>query len=125
MNRMNGMSGITMPVVAMALVVGCAAAVTGAAQETTPATVAPVLVRDVKPVYPSSAMEGRQQGRVVLALVVKTDGTVGKVRVVERLSPALDAAAVKAARQWRFKPGTRNGKAVPVETTAEMTFSLR
>ncbi len=124
MNRMNGMTGITMAI-AIALAAGCAATVNGAAQETTPVTVAPVLVRDVKPVYPRAAMAGRQQGRVVLALAVKTDGTVGKVRVVERLSPALDAAAVKAARQWRFNPGTRNGKAVPVETTAEMTFSLR
>ncbi len=124
MNRMNGMTGITMAIV-IALAAGCAATVNGAAQETTPVTVAPVLVRDVKPVYPRSAMADRQQGRVVLALEVKTDGKVGDVRVVEPLSPALDAAAVKAARQWRFNPGTRNGKAVPVETTAEMTFSLR
>jgi TonB family protein len=87
--------------------------------------VAPVLVNDVKPSYTAAAMAQRQQGRVLLAVTVNADGTVGKVRVTQHLSRELDAAAVKAARQWRFKPGTRNGKAVRVETAAEMTFTLR
>lgn len=125
MNSINRMAATAIVALATALAVGCAATVNRAAQETTPATVAPVLVRAAKPSYPRSAMADKQQGRVVLALEVKTDGKVGNVRVVERLSPALDAAALKAARKFRFKPGTREGKAVPVEVTAEMTFSLR
>ena len=35
------------------------------------------------------------------------------------------AAAIKAARQWKFSPGTRMGQAVPVLITIELTFTLR
>jgi TonB family protein len=37
----------------------------------------------------------------------------------------LDEAAVRAASQWRFEPGRRDGKPVPVLITVEMTFALR
>jgi len=33
--------------------------------------------------------------------------------------------AVKAARQWRFVPGTRLGEPVAVRITIELTFTLR
>ena len=94
-------------------------------QPATDVTTAPILINDVKPSYMAEAMRNKQQGRVGLVLTVKPDGSVGKVRVTQRLSRELDAAAVKAARQWRFKPGTKNGKPVPVDTEAEMTFTLR
>lgn len=104
---------------------GLWAGTAAASQQGRDVTTAPVLVRDVKPAYPRAAMAEKQQGRIQLMITVKSDGTVGKVRVTQPLSAQLDAAAVKAAKQWRFKPGTRNGKAVPVETAAEMTFTLR
>lgn len=96
----------------------------GAAQASD-ATVAPVLVKEVKPAYTRRALHEKQHGLVGLELTVLPDGTVGKVRVTKHLSRDLDAEAVKAAKQWRFKPGTKKGKAVPVETHAEMTFTLR
>jgi outer membrane biosynthesis protein TonB len=33
--------------------------------------------------------------------------------------------AMKAARQWTFQPGMRQGEAVPVQVTIELAFSLR
>jgi len=32
---------------------------------------------------------------------------------------------VDAARLWKFKPGTKGGKAVPVEVTLQMRFTLK
>jgi hypothetical protein len=32
---------------------------------------------------------------------------------------------LKAAKQWRFAPGTRFGQAVAVLVTIELTFTLR
>jgi protein TonB len=84
-----------------------------------------VVLREVQPSYTAAAMAAKQQGQVSLAITVRPDGTVGKVRVTQHLSKELDAAAVKAVKQWRFKPGTKNGKVVPVETNVEMTFALR
>jgi TonB family protein len=47
--------------------------------------------------------------------------------VVRSLDPTfgLDQEAIKAARQWRFAPGTRMGQPVSVQITIELTFTLR
>lgn len=85
----------------------------------------PVAIQEVKPQYPKDALKEKRQGTVWLTIEVKADGTVGDVRVTQTLSARLDAEAVKAAKQWRFKPATKDGKAVRVETQLEMTFKLR
>jgi TonB family protein len=37
----------------------------------------------------------------------------------------LDQAAIEALEQWRFKPGTKDGKAVDVHVHVELTFTLK
>jgi TonB family protein len=87
----------------------------------------PRVVREVKPQYTADAMRAKVQGTVLLECVVLPDGTVGKVDVVKSLDSTfgLDGEAVKAARQWRFQPGTRFGEPVAVLVTIELTFTLR
>jgi len=91
-----------------------------------PGVTAPVLTHEVKPNYTGDAIRRKVEGKVVLAVVVKTDGTVrDDVLVVESLDPDLDAEAIKAAKQWTFKPGTKDDKPVNVSVRIEMTFTLR
>lgn len=85
----------------------------------------PVLTREVKPNYTEDAMRRKVQGFVEMEAVVKTDGTVGDVTVTRSLDPDLDQEAMKALRQWGFKPGTKDGQPVPVLVNVEMTFTLR
>jgi len=87
----------------------------------------PTLVSQVKPAYTPNAMRMRAQGTVLLECVVTTDGSVGNVRVFRSLDPVfgLDEEAIKAARQWRFNPGTLGGEPVNVAVVIEMTFTLR
>ncbi len=87
----------------------------------------PRLLREVKPAYTADAMRAKIQGAVLLECVVLPDGTIGEVRVVRSLDSTfgLDQEAVKAAKQWRFQPGTRFGEPVPVLITIELTFTLR
>jgi protein TonB len=87
----------------------------------------PVLLREVKPQYTSDAMRAKIQGTVLVECVVNKDGTVGDVQVVRSLDSVfgLDQEAIKAARQWRFRPGTRGGEPVPVLITIQLDFSLR
>jgi protein TonB len=87
----------------------------------------PRLIREVKPQYTADAMRAKIQGAVWLECVVMPDGTVGDVRVVRSLDPTfgLDQEAIRAAKQWRFEPGTRFGEPVPVLVTIELTFTLR
>jgi TonB family protein len=83
----------------------------------------PTLLRETKPSYTAGAMRAGVQGRVKLECVVLADGAVGDVRVLERLHPDLDAEALRALRKWRFKPGIKDGVAVPVRVDVEMTFT--
>jgi protein TonB len=87
----------------------------------------PRLLREVKPAYTADAMLAKIQGAVWLECVVLPDGSVGDVRVIRSLDSTfgLDQEAVKAAKQWRFQPGTRFGEPVPVLITIELTFTLR
>lgn len=88
---------------------------------------APVLVREVKPDYTSEARKARIQGTVTMDVVVVEDGTVGEVKVTRSLDEeyGLDEQAVKAVKQWRFRPGTKDGKPVPVRVSIDMTFTLK
>ena len=87
----------------------------------------PRLLQEVKPAYTAEAMRAKVQGTVMLECVVLADGTVGNIEVVKSLDATfgLDQEAVKAARQWRFQPGTRFGEPVAVLVTIEMSFTLR
>jgi TonB family protein len=87
----------------------------------------PRILREVKPHYTADAMRAKVQGTVLLEAVVLADGTVGRIDVVKSLDPTfgLDQEAVKAAKQWRFMPGTRFGEPVNVLVTIELTFTLR
>ena len=87
----------------------------------------PRIIREVKPQYTADAMRAKVQGTVLLECVVLPDGSVGRVDVVRSLDPTfgLDQEAIKAARQWRFVPGTRFGEPVAVLVTIELTFTLR
>ncbi len=80
-----------------------------------------------KPSYTADAMRAKVQGTVWLECIVMPDGTVGDVRVTRSLDSVfgLDQEAIKAARQWKFVPGMREGEPVPVLITIELTFTLR
>ena len=86
----------------------------------------PTLVKEVKPSYTAQAIAARIQGTVLMSAVVLPDGTVGDVTVVRSLDTVygLDAQAVSAVKQWLFNPGQKDGVAVAVRVTIEMTFTL-
>ena len=87
----------------------------------------PSLIVEVKPAYTADAMRAKVQGTVWLECVVMPDGTVGRVNVVRSLDNTfgLDQEAIKAAKQWRFRPGMRLGEPVAVLVTIELAFTLR
>jgi len=87
----------------------------------------PIVLREVKPQYTSDAMRAKVQGSVWLECVVRPDGSVGDVKVLRSLDSTfgLDLEAMKAARQWRFRPGTRMGEPVSVLVIIQLDFTLR
>jgi TonB family protein len=85
----------------------------------------PTVISEARPAYTATALRAKIEGTVVLAAVVEKDGTVGDVKVLKALDPGLDEEATRAAKRWRFAPGTKDGKPVAVEVTLELTFTLR
>lgn len=66
-----------------------------------------------KPVYPAVARSRQWEGRVLLKVRVRADGTCGQVEVSQSSGhEVLDEAALEAVRNWRFSPAKRGGQAV-------------
>jgi len=111
------------------LVLGGFLATARAQEVLTPGTgvTLPVVVHEVKPDYTPEAKAARVQGTVLLATVVLADGSVGDVTVARSLDTTygLDQQAVNAAKQWTFKPGTKDGKPVAVRVNIELKFTLK
>ena len=88
---------------------------------------APVLVTEVKPEYTREAMDARIEGTVWLECVVAATGGVGDVKVTRSLDAmfGLDQQAINALKEWRFKPGEKDGKPVAVRVQVEIRFTLK
>lgn len=84
----------------------------------------PLKLRHVDPEYPPLARAARVEGRVVVECVIDSDGRVAEARVVSG-KPLLDAAALEAVRQWRYRPTLLDGVAVAVQMTVTVEFHLR
>jgi protein TonB len=85
---------------------------------------APQLTNRVEPQYPEAARKARMEGVVILEAIITADGNVEDVRVLKSVNPLLDASAVRAVQQWKYKPATFNGRAVPVYLTVTVRFTL-
>ena len=79
----------------------------------------------VLPVYPEEARKAGVQGRVVLEVLVKADGSVVGVVVKESVAgyPELERKAIEAVREWRFQPATINGN--PVDSSVDIPIEFR
>jgi protein TonB len=81
------------------------------------------LLAKVQPSYPDQALRAGLQGAVTLQAWIAADGTIRDLKLVN--GPLLlGKAAVKAVRQWRYKPYLQNGVAVEAETYVTINFKL-
>jgi periplasmic protein TonB len=85
---------------------------------------APQLVFKVEPEYSEEARKAKYQGTVVLYVVVDEKGNPRDLKVVRALGLGLDQKAIEAVQKWRFKPGLKDGKPVPVAAQIEVNFRL-
>lgn len=85
----------------------------------------PRIVKEVKADYTEEARRRALAGEVVLEIVVRSDGTVGDVKLLQGLGYGLDERATQAVRQWRFAPATKQGTPVDVLVEVAVEFKLR
>jgi periplasmic protein TonB len=85
----------------------------------------PRVLREVKAGYTEEARRANLEGEVVLEIVVRRDGSVSDVKLLNGLPHGLNERAIAAVRQWRFAPATRLGQAVDVIVEVAVEFKLR
>jgi protein TonB len=86
----------------------------------------PVPIRQLDPTYTSEAMRAKVQGEVHLEAVVQPNGLLTDIKIIKSLDRTygLDQSAIEAARKWLFRPGMKDGKAVPVRVQLILEFRL-
>lgn len=84
----------------------------------------PSVIFKVEPEYSEEARKAKFQGTVVLFVVVDEKGNPRDLRVIRPLGLGLDQKAIEAVEKWKFRPGTKDGKPVPVQATIEVNFRL-
>ncbi len=82
------------------------------------------LLHQVRPVYPAQAQGMHIEGTVVVQAVVREDGTVGDIKVVEGQA-TLAQAVVDAVKNWVYQPFLLNGRPTQRETKITISFRLQ
>jgi TonB family protein len=96
-------------------------------------TQTPVIIKAVPkykenrpPAYPRLARKRGYQGRVVLGVLVKEDGSAGTVRLEKSSGHTLlDEAAIEAVKKWLFSPGKEGDKVVEMWVKIPVRFRLK
>lgn len=79
--------------------------------------------RNRPPRYPHEAAVRGEAGTVLLLIHVAANGETASAEVAQSSGyPALDSAAVAAARSWHFHPAIRDGQAVPFDMPFRFVF---
>jgi periplasmic protein TonB len=77
------------------------------------------------PTYPAASLRIREQGRVLVSVLVSGQGAVEEAAVkVSSGFPRLDAAALMSVRAWRFVPAQRAGIAIEARINVPVRFEL-
>lgn len=85
----------------------------------------PTAVYKPEPGYTEEARKARTQGIVILEMIVDEKGEVRNVKVLKPLPNGLADEAVKAVKLWKYRPGTLEGKPVPVIFNVSVSFRLQ
>jgi TonB family protein len=86
------------------------------------AITAPVAISKYDPAYPADALRDNAEGIVKLYAIIRADGTVSGVKLLDGVDPRLDQAAERALSRWQFRPGTKNGDPIDLEAVVLIPF---
>jgi TonB family protein len=85
----------------------------------------PVPLRKVDPKYPPEFRTSHVDGEVVLYAIIRKDGSVDSIQLVHSVDPNLDANAMEALAQWKFRPAEKQGEPVDLEAVVHIPFRSR
>lgn len=95
-----------------------------AALESPEQTLPPRIIESTPAPYSEIARARGIEGKVVLMVLVRRDGSVGAASVSQGLEASLDESALRAVRGWKLAPAMRQGRTVEVVLEVEVEFRL-
>ncbi len=85
----------------------------------------PVPLRKVDPKYPPEMRTAHVEGEVILYAIIRKDGTVDSIQLVHGVDSRLDANAMEALAQWKFRPAEKHGEPIDLEAVVHIPFRSR
>jgi TonB family protein len=85
----------------------------------------PAPLRKIDPKYPPALINEHVEGEVVLYAVIRRDGSVDSVQLIRGIDEQLDANAMTALSQWKFRPAARQGVPIELEAIVHIPFHPR
>jgi TonB family protein len=82
----------------------------------------PVPLKKIDPKYPPTLISDHVEGEVVLYAVIRGDGSVDSIQLVRGVDEQLDANAINALSQWKFRPASKQGVPVELEAIVHIPF---
>ena len=89
-----------------------------------PGMVDPKPLYQPEPEFSEASRKKGENGNVDIALVVGTDGLPHDLKLMCSSIPDSNQSAIEAVKQWKFTPGTKDGKPVPVNIMVDIEFKL-
>jgi protein TonB len=80
----------------------------------------PVAFQDLK--IPRSELPRGIQGDVIVEITIDAQGSVVEERLLQGLGHGVDDRVIAVLRDWRFRPATRNGVAIPSKHDVHFHF---
>jgi len=84
----------------------------------------PVIIYQPEPEFSEEARKAKFQGIVLVGLIVDQTGKPQSVHLIRGVGMGLDENAIAAVKQYKFKPGTENGKPVATFLNVEVNFEI-
>lgn len=81
------------------------------------------LIAPIRPEYPSIAKAAHVEGTVIIDAIISRSGAIESAHVLSG-PPMLQAAALAAVRQARYRPFLLNGQPTEVQTTITINFRM-
>jgi protein TonB len=103
-------------ILALALIAGCA----------TPPKIQlpPVAILQPAPRYPFEMRKAGVSGEVQLVFIVDVDGNTRDVHALKSTNLVFERAAIEAVEQWKFKPGTIDGRPINTRSVITIPFTI-
>ncbi len=78
-----------------------------------------------EPILDTDELAGISEGNEIIELTIDAQGNIVEKSVIQSLGPGVDARVLSALVDWRFRPATRDGVAIPSKQDVYYHFPIR